>query len=329
MTALRWGILSTADIARRKVVPGMRKARRCEVAAIASRDGDAARRVADELRIPRAHGSYEALLADPDVDAVYIPLPNHLHARWTLAAIEAGKHVLCEKPLALTVSDAAEMADAARSAGVHLMEAFMYRLHPSWVAVRRLIAEGRIGQLTAVQSWFSFYNDDPKNIRNIADAGGGAMWDIGCYCVNLSRMLFADEPIRVEATIRREPTLNVDVVASGILEFRAGTATFTCSIRAEDDQRVEIYGTTGRMSVGIPFNIPPDRPTEVRIVAGGDPPVAPRVEVLTFPVADPYTVEVEAFTAAVLDGSPTPVPPDDAVDNIRAIHAIFAAAEPS
>jgi predicted dehydrogenase len=326
MTALRWGILSTATIARRKVVPGMRKARRCEVAAIASRDGDAARRVSDELEIPRAHGSYEALLADPDVDAVYIPLPNHLHARWTLAAIEAGKHVLCEKPLALTVEDATEMAAAARSAGVHLMEAFMYRLHPSWVAVRRLIAEGRIGRLTAVQSWFSFFNDDPTNIRNIADTGGGAMWDIGCYCVNLSRMLFASEPVAVEAAVRRDPTSGVDVVASAILEFRDGTASFTCSTRAEDDQRVEIYGTTGRISIGIPFNIPPDRPTEVRIVAGGDPPVAPRVEVVSFPIADPYTVEVEAFIDAVLDGSPTPVSTDDAIANIATITEIFAAA---
>jgi predicted dehydrogenase len=329
MTALRWGILSTAAIARNKVVPGMRNARRCQVVAIASRDANAASTVANQLGIRRAHGSYEALLADDDVDAVYIPLPNHLHAPWSLAAIEAGKHVLCEKPLALSVDDATEMATAARSAGVHLMEAFMYRLHPSWLTVRRLIGEGRIGQLTAVQSWFSFYNDDPANIRNIADAGGGALWDIGCYSVNLSRMLFADEPVRIESTIRREPTSGVDVVASAILEFRDGTATFTCSTRAEDDQRVEIYGTTGRISVGIPFNIPPDRPTEVRIVSGGDPPVSPNIEVMTFPPADPYTIEVEAFTDAVLDGSPTPVPPDDAIENVRTIAAIFAAAEPS
>ena len=327
MTALRWGILSTADIARRKVIPGMRRARRCEVGAIASRDAAVAERVAAELGIPRAHGSYEALLADPDVDAVYIPLPNHLHAPWTLAAIEAGKHVLCEKPLALTVDDATRMAAAARSAGVHLMEAFMYRLHPSWVGVRRLIADGRIGRLTAVQSWFSFYNDDPANIRNIADAGGGAMWDIGCYCVNLSRMLFGSEPVGVEAAIRRDPATGVDVVASAILEFPDGTASFTCSTRAEDDQRVEIYGTTGRISIGIPFNIPPDRPTEVRIVAGGEPPVAPRIEVVGFSVADPYTIEIEAFTDAVLDGSATPVPPDDAIANIATIDAIFAAAE--
>jgi predicted dehydrogenase len=327
MDELAWGILSTANIARRKVIPGMKKAARCRVGAIASRDGLRAKRIAEELGIPRAHGSYEALLADDDIDAVYIPLPNHMHAEWAIAALRAGKHVLCEKPLALSVEDATEMAAVARSARVHLMEAFMYRLHPSWVAVRQLIAEGRIGRLTAVQSWFSFFNDDPSNIRNISDAGGGAMWDIGCYCVNLSRMLFEDEPMRIESAIRREPTLGVDVVASAILEFAAGTASFTCSTRAEDDQRVEIYGTTGRISIGIPFNIPPDRPTEVRIVAGGDPPVAPSIEVLSFPIADPYTVEIEAFADAVLDGTPTPVPPDDAIANIATIQAIFAAAE--
>jgi predicted dehydrogenase len=327
MTELRWGILSTADIARKKVIPGMRRARRCVVTAIASRDGDVARRVAAELGIPRAHASYEALLADPGVDAVYIPLPNHLHAQWTIAAAQAGKHVLCEKPLALTQSDARQMVAAARGAGVHLMEAFMYRLHPSWVAARELVAAGRIGQLTAVQSWFSYYNDDATNIRNIASAGGGALWDIGCYAVNLSRMLFGEEPGRVEATVRREPTFGVDTLASAILEFSAGTASFTCSIRAEDDQRVEIYGTTGRISIAIPFNIPPDRPTEIRVIAGGDPPVAPNVEVLTFPVADPYAVEVEAFTGAVLDGSPMPVPPEDGIANVEVIERIFAAAE--
>lgn len=201
----------------------------------------------------------------------------------------------------------------------------MYRHHPTWVAARELLAAGRIGQLTAVQSWFSFYNDDPANIRNIAAAGGGALYDIGCYGVNLSRLLFGGEPARVEAIIRRDATTGVDVVASAILEFDAGIAAFTCSTRAEDDQRVDIYGTQGRISIAIPFNIPPDRPTKVLVTAGGDPPVAPDVEVLTFPTVDPYTAETEAFTTAVLDGAPTPVPPEDAVANLRVLERIFAA----
>jgi predicted dehydrogenase len=208
------------------------------------------------------------------------------------------------------------------------MEAFMYRLHPSWLAARRLVAEGRIGRLVAVQSWFSYFNEDPANIRNIAVAGGGALYDIGCYCVNLSRMLFGAEPTRVQASIRRDPATGTDVVTSAILDFPDGTASFTCSTRAEDDQRVEIYGSDGRISIGIPFNIPPDRPTEVHLVAGGDPPVAPHVETFSFPVADPYAVEAEHFAAAVLDGMPVPLPPEDSVANLRVMERVFAAAEP-
>lgn len=324
---LRWGILSTADIATEKVIPGMRKAARCEVVAIGSRDGDRARAVADRLGIERAHGSYEALLADPEVDAVYIPLPNHLHAEWTLAAARAGKHILCEKPLAMTAADAERMVAGCEAEGVVLMEAFMYRLHPSWVAVRELIASGRIGRLTAVQSWFSYFNDDAANIRNIREVGGGALYDIGCYNVNLSRMLFGSEPTGVSAAITRDPVSGVDVLTSGILEFETGVATFTCAIRAETDQRVHVYGTEGRISIEIPFNIPPDHPTRIFVTAGGDPPVAPATETLTFETADPYTVEAERFAAAVLDGTPVPVPPGDAVANLQVIERIFAAAE--
>jgi predicted dehydrogenase len=321
---LRWGVLSTATIARTKVIPGIRKAEHCEIVAIASRDVALAERAATDLSIPNPHGSYDALLADPDVDAVYIPLPNHLHATWAIAAAEAGKHVLCEKPLATTARDAERMIEAAERGGVQLMEAFMYRLHPSWVAVRELVASGRIGKLRAVQSWFSFYNDDPANIRNIVATGGGALYDIGCYCVNLSRMLFGAEPVRVEGIVIRDPVDRTDVLTSGILDFGDGLASFTCSTRAEDDQWVEVYGTEGRISVEIPFNIPPDRPTRVFITAGGDPPVAPDTETLTFDPADPYTVEAEAFATAVLDGRPVPVPPADAVANLRVIERLLA-----
>jgi predicted dehydrogenase len=326
MTTLRWGILSTANIATEKVIPGIRRAARNEVVAIASRDADTARRVAGSLEIPRAHASYEALLADPDVDAVYIPLPNHLHMEWTIAAARAGKHVLCEKPLALTAADAQNMADACRDAGVHLMEAFMYRHHPSWVAVRELVASGRIGPLVAIQSWFGFYNDDPANIRNIREFGGGALFDVGCYCINLSRMLFGGEPRRVSASIVRDAASGVDVLTDAILEFEGGIASFGCSIRTEDDQRVNVYGREGRISIGIPFNIPPDRPTEVYVAHGGEPPVAPAIETLTFPTKDPYAAEAEAFAAAVLDGLPIPVPPDDAVANLQVIERVFEAA---
>jgi predicted dehydrogenase len=324
---VRWGILSTADIGVRKVIPGIRKAARCEVVAIASRDGEQARAVADQLGIPSAHASYEALLADPGVDAVYIPLPNHMHMDWTIAALRAGKHVLCEKPLAMTADDAQRMVDVAHETGLHLMEAFMYRQHPSWVAAMDLVESGRIGTLTAVQSWFSYYNDDATNIRNIVEYGGGALFDIGCYTINLSRMVFGGEPSHIQASVRRDPATGVDALVSAILDFDGGIASFTCAIRSESDQRVHIYGTKGRISIDIPFNIPPDRPTRIRLTAGGDPPVAPDTTVLEFPTTDPYTAEVERFVSAVLDGGPTPVPPEDAVANLRVIDAIFAIAE--
>ena len=324
---LRWGILSTANIARTKVVPGIRRGTRGEVVAVASRSLESARAFATELDIPTSHGSYEALLEDPGVDAVYIPLPNHLHLEWTIAAARAGKHVLCEKPLALTAADAQRMLEACESAGVVLMEAFMYRLHPSWQKVRELVASGAIGRLTAVESWFSYFNDDPANIRNIADVGGGALFDIGCYCVNLSRMLFAAEPARVQGSLLRDPDLGVDVRTSAILDFPGGgSASFTCSTRAEPDQRVHVYGSEGRIAVEIPFNIPPDRPTRIFLTRGGEPPVAPATETLTFAAADPYACEADAFADAVLGGTPVPTPPSDAVANLRVIEAIFAAA---
>jgi predicted dehydrogenase len=323
---VRWGVLSTADIAVAKVIPGLRRSPRSEVVAIASRDAGKAAAVAAEVGIPRSYGGYDALLRDPDVDAIYIPLPNHLHAEWTIAAAQAGKHVLCEKPLSLSGADAQRIVDACRDAGVLLMEAFMYRHHPSWIAARRLVDSGRIGRLQVVDSWFSYYNDDPRNIRNSLEMGGGALYDIGCYSINLSRMLFASEPVAVTSTIIRDPTSRVDVITSAILEFPEGVATFTCSTRAEPDQRVDIYGTAGRVSIEIPFNIPPDRTTTVSLTAGGDPPVAPATQTLTFEPADPYACEAERFADAILDGVALPVEPEDAVANANVIDSVFAAA---
>ncbi len=327
MPTVRWGIMSTAGIATGKVIAGLQAADRCEVLAIASRDQARARSAASSLGIPRAHGSYEALLADPDVDAVYLPLPNHLHREWTLRAMRAGKHVLCEKPLALTAAEAQEMTDAAVEAGVLLMEAFMYRLHPSWVGARELVAAGRIGRLVAVDSWFSYYNDDPANIRNIPEYGGGALYDIGCYSINLSRMLFGSEPRGIKAAMTRSASTGCDVLTSGILEFDDGVATFTCGTLMEDDQRVDIYGSAGRIRIPIPFNIPPTRPTSITVYAGGDPPVDPGAETLEFAAKDPYAAEAEAFAAAILDGGQVPTPPQDAVANLAVIEGVFAAAD--
>ena len=308
------------------MIPGLRRSPRSEVLGIASREDGRATEVARRLGIARAYGSYEALLADPDIDAVYIPLPNHLHAQWTIAAARAGKHVLCEKPLAMTAAEAQGMVDACREAGVLLMEAFMYRQHPSWVAVRDLVASGRIGRLQAVDSWFSYFNDDPANIRNIREAGGGALYDIGCYSVNLSRMLFGGRARPRPGGDRARPGprgRRADERRSS--SSRTGVATFTCSTRTETDQRVHVYGTEGRISSrSRSTSRPTARP-------GSSSPRAatrrsrPATETLTFDTADPYACEADRFADAVLDGVPLPVEPEDAVANLRVIEALFAA----
>ncbi len=319
MSTIRWGILSTADIGMVKVTPAIQRAANCEVTAIASRDADRAAAAAGRLNIPAWYGSYEELLAAGDVDAVYMPLPNDMHVEWTVKAAEAGKHVLCEKPLGMTAAEARRMAAACDDAGVKLAEAFMYRHHPTWVEARRLVTEGAIGALQAVQSWFSYYNDDPDNIRNRMENGGGAIMDIGCYNINLSRMVFGAEPVRIESAVRRDPAMGIDIVSSAVLEFPgSGQATFTCSTRAEDYQRVHIMGSTGRIEIEIPFNIPPDRETRIFITRGGES------ETMTFPAVDQYTIQAELFAQAILDDTAVAVGIEDAIANMEVIEAILA-----
>lgn len=326
MSKLRWGILSTADIGMSKVTPAIQKAPNSEVVAIASRGMDRARTAADELSIPTAHGSYEDLLADDTVDALYIPLPNDMHAEWVFNAAAAGKHILCEKPLAMTAAQAAEMAETCDRAGVKLQEAFMYRHHPTWVEAKRIVDSGEIGELQAVQSWFSYYNDDPTNIRNRLENGGGAVMDIGCYNINLSRMLFGEEPVRIESAVRRDPTMGIDIVSSGILEFPGGgQATFSCSTRAESDQRVHIYGSEGEVEIEVPFNIPADRETRIFVTSGHGKPLEPKTTTVMFEASDVYAIQAELFANAVLDDLPVPVPVSDAVANMRVIEAVLAA----
>jgi predicted dehydrogenase len=319
-------VLSTANIGIGKVIPGRLAAASCELVAIASRDAATAEAVATRLGIPRAHGSYEALLEDPDVDAVYIPLPNHLHAEWTLRAAGAGKHVLCEKPLAMDEAQAREVVDGCAEAGVLLMEAFMYRLHPQWDRVRELVSSGRIGELNAIQGFFSYRNVDPADIRNVAAYGGGSLMDIGCYPINVSRMMFGAEPSRVRAAIRRDPSFGTDVVTSAVMEFGDRHSTFTCSTLIEPDQRIHLVGTEGRLLVEIPFNIPSDRATRLFLTRGGDPPADPNTELIEVPPADQYEIQVDRFSRAILGEAPVPTPPEDAVANMRAIDLVVAAA---
>jgi predicted dehydrogenase len=323
---LRFGVLGCAAIAVQKVIPAIRRSERGEVVALASRDADRAAAAAAELGIERHHGSYDDLLADDDVDAVYIPLPNHLHAEWTLRAAAAGKHVLCEKPLALDTAEATGMIDACRQAGVTLMEAFMYRLHPLWSRVHELVTGGSIGELQAIQAFFSYRNVDPTNIRNIPAYGGGALMDIGCYPINVARWMFGAEPTGVVGAVRIDPAFGTDVLSSAVLDFDGRHASFTCSTQIEPDQRVHLVGTEGRLLVEIPFNIPPDRPTHIVRAEGGDPPVAPGLEVITIAAADPYAVQADAFAAAILDGAPVPIPSEDAIGNLAVIERILQSA---
>ena len=326
---VRWGVLGVAGIAVNKVIPGMQRSEMSRVEAIASRSPGRAEEAAGRLSIPRWHGSYEDLLDDPAIEAVYIPLPNHLHAEWSVKAAEAGKHVLCEKPLAMNSAEAREMVQAADSAGVRLMEAFMYRLHPLWAEVRRLLSEGAIGDLLAVQVFFSYYNVNPDDIRNIAHVGGGALMDIGCYAVNAARMLFGTEPTRVHGAIRRDTGFGTDVLTSALLDFDGRHATLSCSTQLESDQRVHIHGTTGRILVEIPFNIPPDRATRILVVSGGEPPVAPEIAVHEVAAADQYEVQADAFSRALREGTPVPTPPADAIANLEVMERILADAEAS
>ncbi len=321
MRKLRIGILSTANIGMKKVTPAMQRGQHTEVVAIASRTQARAQAAAKLLGIPTAHGSYEALLADPNVDAIYNPLPNHGHVPWSIRAIQAGKHVLCEKPIALTSAEAGQLiAVAKQHPTIKVMEAFMYRHHPQWVAAKQIIAEGGIGELKTVHSFFSYFNADPANVRNMAEIGGGGLMDIGCYNISLSRFLFGAEPARVVGLVEFDPTFKTDRLASGILDFGAGTATFTCSTQLASYQRVNLYGTEGRVEIEIPFNAPPDKPCRIWHQRGAD------TREIVFPVCDQYTLQGDAFALAVLNDTPVPTPLEDALANMRVLERVLQSA---
>jgi predicted dehydrogenase len=321
-TKLRWGVLSTAAIGLKKVIPAMQLGELTHVTAIASRDRSKAEEPARTLGIEKIYGSYEELLADPQIDVIYNPLPNHLHVPWTIKAAEAGKHVLCEKPLSLTVAEARTLLDVQASTGVKIGEAFMVRTHPQWLRTRELIASGRIGALRSIQGFFSYTNVNPANIRNIPEYGGGGLMDIGCYPINISRFLFGEEPTNVMGLIDRDPEMKTDRLTSAILHFPSGQSIFTCSTQLVPYQRVNIFGTKGRIEVEIPFNAPNDRPTRIVIDDGRDP-FGGGISTETFPTCDQYTIQGDAFSKAILEDTAVPVPLEDAIKNMAVIEAIF------
>jgi predicted dehydrogenase len=322
---LRWGVLSTANIGLKKVLPAMQRGQLTSIAAIASRDLARARQAAAALGISTAYGSYEELLADPGIDAIYNPLPNHLHVPWTIKAAEAGKHVLCEKPLSLTVAEAETLLAVRARTGVKVGEAFMIRSYPQWLRLRELLDQGRIGQLRSIVGVFSYFNNDPANIRNRVEFGGGALMDIGCYLIHASRYAFAQEPTRVIACIDRDPQMQTDRLTSAILDFPAGQSIFTCSTQLVPYQRLQFLGTHGRIELEIPFNAPPDRPTRLLIDSTGDL-FGGGITTEAFPVCDQYTLQGDAFSKAVLEDTEVPVPIEDAIKNMAVIEAIFNSA---
>jgi len=321
MNKIRWGILSTAKIGTEKVIPAMQLGKYCKVTAISSRKLKKAKSAAKRLDIEKAYGSYEELLTDPDIDAVYIPLPNHLHVPWAIKALNAGKHVLCEKPIALSVVEAQTLLDVAKKfPRLKVMEAFMYRNHPQWQLAKQQVSEGKIGKVRTIQSFFSYYNNNPHDIRNKLEIGGGGLMDIGCYCISLARFIFEGEPWRVCGIMEEDPELKIDRLTSGILDFVNGTSTFTCATQLVPYQRVNIFGTKGRIEIEIPFNAPSDRPC--KLWQGDDA----KIKEVTLEICNQYTIQGDLFSRVVLEDREVPVPLEDAVANMQVIEALLHSA---
>ncbi|HEX6285479.1 MAG TPA: Gfo/Idh/MocA family oxidoreductase [Pyrinomonadaceae bacterium] len=322
---VRWGILGTAKIALAKVIPAMQRSSWCAISAIASRDLSRANEAAAELNIPKAYGSYEELLADDSIEAIYNPLPNHLHVPWTIKAAEARKHVLCEKPIALNAEEARTLIDVRNRTGVRIQEAFMVRTHPQWLETRRLIQSGRIGALRSIACHFSYFNPDPANIRNKLEFGGGALMDIGCYPITISRFMYDAEPRRVLGVIERDPVFGTDSLTTAVLDFPNGHSTFTCSTRLSPFQRMIFLGTEGRIEVLIPFNAPNERPTRIVLDTGKDL-TGESAEIIEFPVCDQYEIQGSLFSQAIRENREQEIPLEDAVNNMTVIDAVFRSA---
>jgi predicted dehydrogenase len=325
-TKVRWGVLGVANIALKQVIPAMQQGSWSDVTAIASRDLAKASQAAQLLGIPKAYGSYEELLADDEIEAIYNPLPNHLHVPWTIKAAAAGKHILCEKPIALDAREAEILIGVRDRTGVKIQEAFMVLTHPQWLGVRELIQSGTIGELRSVSGFFSYFNRNPTNIRNQPGIGGGALMDIGCYPITLSRFLFGAEPRRVLGLIEHDPDMGIDRLTSGILDFASGQSTFTCSTQLVPHQRMQCFGTDGQIEIEIPFNAPVDRPARIFISDGQNTAGAGR-EIREFPICNQYTIQGDRFSQSIREETSQPIPLEEAVKNMAVIDAIFRSGE--
>jgi predicted dehydrogenase len=323
---VRWGILGSANIALKKVIPGMQGSALAQVVAIASRDIAKAQAAADRLGIARAYGSYEELIDDPDIEAIYNPLPNHLHVPWSIRAAEKGKHVLCEKPIGLTARQARDLLEVRDRTGVKIGEAFMVRTHPQWLKVKEIVASGRIGELRLIAGHFSYYRRDPGDIRSRLEWGGGALMDVGCYPITIARWLFDGEPTEVVGLIDHDPDMRIDRLTSGLLRFERGQATFSCATQLVPYQTMQIFGTTGRIAVEIPFNAPPREECRIFLDDGRDL-TGNAAETITFPAVDQYGVQADRFSEAIRGVGDVPVTLEDAIGNMAVIDALFRSAD--
>jgi predicted dehydrogenase len=323
---VKWGVLGAASIAVRKVIPAMQLGQYSVVTALASRDLAKGQAAAEKLGIAKVYGSYEELLRDPEIEAVYNPLPNHLHVPWSVKAAQAGKHVLCEKPIGLSVAEARELLAVRDRCGVKISEAFMVRTHPQWLRTRELARGGRIGELKAIVGAFSYFNRDPRNVRNKVDWGGGGVMDIGCYPIVTSRFIFGEEPTRVSSLIERDPEFGTDRVASALLDFPSGQALFVCGTQMVPYQRMQFLGTKGRIEIEIPFNAPNDRETRIFIDDGTDL-LGGGVVTERFPVCDQYTMQGDAFSRAIRGDGELPMTLEESIKNMAVIEAVFRAGE--
>jgi predicted dehydrogenase len=317
MEPVRWGVLGVADHFRLRVYVPTRDSESVTIHGIASRQAGKANKAAREFGIPKSYGSYEELLKDDDIEAVFIPLPNHMHVEWIKRTADAGKHILCEKPLAMNAKEASEGIEYAKKKGVMLMEAFMHRFHPQWQRARDLASIGEIGTILSVETLFAYNLTDPQNIRNILIAGGGAIRDVGCYAVNVARFILGREPTRVVSLLKRDPDFKTDILSSCILDFGNARSVFTVATQLYPFQRVDIHGSGGRITIRNPFNIFPDVP--VRITVNN---AVGKRDLLIGP-ADQYALEFEAFSKALREGKEVPTPPEDALNNQKVLDAVF------
>ena len=323
MKKLKVGVLGISNHFVKRVFFPLRKSKNVEIFAVSSRSGEKAKKFASKYNVKRWYDSYEKLLEDEEIEAVYIPLPNHLHLEYIKKAADAHKHVICEKPLTLNYEQTKEAFEYAKKRGILLMEAFMYKHHPQWLRAKEIVESGEIGEVQTIHCYFSYDNKDPKNIRNVLEFGGGALLDIGVYAVSSARWIFEKEPTKVVALLNRDERFKVDTLVSGILDFDGKSALFSVATQAFPTQNVEVYASAGTIFVEVPFNTYPDVPGHLHVrttIGTRDVYLGP---------ADHYLLEFEHFARAIREKKSISSFEEDSLNNMKTIDALFKSAEES